>query len=348
MKHLPLALLVFANSAFAQVDRTGDSIEQQISITRDAVNITLEEIQQRRSVRLDSADSDEKTRQLDDALAAALTEFEREVREDVIEPFSVLVNQYNVTHADALRLGDSTGGRATIKETIYRQLTLLAKEKEDVYTKAFLKVYQVLPKLPLMYSVTTNSEKRTCKIDQFNTDRLTTYNVRYVKNENGYEGCFEHLLTFQRPTTEQVKARLLEGCYTQSCFFQTHALITLYHSSLQSRFAKALTIRLNDDYRTVTINNHGRLAKSYDRDGLTDLLTGTIGAPALWSSVKLPLTLKEDRLSVLSSFESDVTTGRLNCKAGVARFQQDVCATTGGCLKAEEKSLLKSRGISCL
>jgi hypothetical protein len=351
----PMILAVAATlslSAFAQ----SDTVVEQINVTSDAVKVALEEFSQGRFQEEDSLDATKKKATFNAEATKALTAFEEAVRIRVLKSFTVLVNQYNAAYKNR-SLGSARGD---VMKNIREQLETLANDKSGVYRQAYLELYKVLPDMPIVHGLGENGYSYTdshksnplCIESMANCDYTYTYNnevyfarsgtkkVSFSSDRHDIQGLklLEKGFGIKK---DDYKARILDNCYTATCFYVTQNMYTIWKSMVEVSLTRDIHITLDDGSNLTITKNAKRQVVVLD-DLLNNMKTeGVVN--------NLPYQVSEKRLAVLEQMNDNIAKG--SC-GKAKKAAADLCSTTEeGCLQASEVALFKDRfgsKASCL
>lgn len=366
MKPMILAVIMGLqmNGAFAQEN----NVVEQINITSDAVKVALEEFSTSSGSELLSNDAEVKINEFNKKAQAALTKYETDIRLRVLSSFTALVNQYNSVVKNQ-SLGNS---RREILDNLLSQLKHMAEDKSDTYRTTYLELFSVLPEIPVLYdyksyhgtefynTFDSRQDNPLCMDSFTNCSYYNIYkysgdlyfssgkklNIDFASRVSYYESGARQLFEDQKITSkDEVKSKILKGCYTNTCFYQMLTKYTVWTSMIKSSLAREITISL-DDGASISITTNT------DRNGdsvyvVDQYLTG-IETEGLINN--LPYEISEERLSILSEVNKELQ-GRGNCRT-IKKLKERLCQETSeGCLQNSEVELFKDRfnsKISCL
>jgi hypothetical protein len=379
----PMMLAVIMGLQMTAVSaQDNNPVIEQINITRDAVEVALEEFSQGKIDTQFSYDSQVKLNEFNEAASKALVKFELDVRMKVLQSLSVLVNQYNSTYANR-SLGSA---RNQILTNLLTQIKRIAEDKSYTYREAYLDLYKVLPDLPIAVDFNDESEwgkwyknNPLCMgvFSSCETSRVYYYdfNGQVLMTQSGsqelkfkdkmddqsyldsytsmygneikitYDGLYDLITRSGFITSNKARTRILQGCYTSTCYFQLLSQYTIWKSMVESNLARDIVIELVDG-NSVTITNN--VKRSENLVFIIDYYLTGISTEGLVNN--LPYEASEERVEILQSINKELQ-GRGNCRT-LNKLKDDLCQTTReGCLQDSEVELFKDRfnsEISCL
>lgn len=359
MKKLMIASIALMNIAFAN-----DVIVEQSNITRDAVQIALEEFSQGKIDIPESPDAQEKLVKFNAEAEVALKRFEQAVRIRILQSLSVIVKQYNSIYKN-----NSLGiARQEILKSLKSQIDQIVADKSNIYREAHLELYSILPEMPAFLKFTSDRNGRITYSNYVNVkeckDDSCTYNsyvdfdneVYYTKSKSrnfsqkrkperySYQGLNNYFFNFIDPA-EMTSARrgLLQECYTSTCYFHTQGHITIWKSLVESSLGRDIEIKLEDGTRlTISRKNEGKFSyHSVLGSYLSHKTEGLIN--------ELPVTISPERLSLMKQLEAALPNGGYWCRS-IKTLSEKFCQETQeGCLKPSEVALIKDRfNTNCL
>lgn len=346
------ALLSFG--AVAQTRSATDPISEQIRLTQDSVRIALNEVENGASQSTSSSpDGDEKIAAFNAANRAALQTFEREVRLQVLTPLQILVNQYNANLTNTTYPAEV---RNQMKESLLQQLRSLANERQNIYLGAMQRLHSGMGNFPILAKYQDSSCRRYSSSSNYLRSVLTASGREiYVSgsfslpSNQDETGCDETSLSkriaevAKDDVSTTMRAAILEGCFTSTCYFQTSAAYLVWSSLVKSLFGKPLLITLADGVRIeIKAVSHGL----QDNERRVIVATELVAQAVPDSSItRLNLTMGVDRLNALRSLRAAVLsptfTTATACKAATADAKDLACRTSEGCLNAQEMQMIK-------
>jgi hypothetical protein len=352
----PMMLAVMMGLQMTAVSaQDNNPVIEQINITRDAVQVALEEFSQGKVDSQFSYDSQVKLNEFNEAASKALVKFELDVRMKVLQSLAVLVNQYNSTYANE-SLGSA---RYQILANLRTQINSIATNKSYTYREAYLELYKVLPELPIAVDYNDESDFQR---GVFSSGYYYDYNGHVYMTKSGSQklsykekstrkgvsfGVSIHDVISRAGfiTKDQARTRILEGCYSSTCYFQLISQYTIWKTMIESSIARDIVIQLANG-ESVTISKNVRRNREF-KHIIDDYLTG-ISTEGLVNN--LPYEASEERVEILNNINKELQD-RGNCKT-LNKLKEDLCQTTReGCLQASEVELFKDRfnsNISCL
>lgn len=342
MKKLLLVTVLLSTVSWAS-----DPVVEQANITRDAVQTLVEEFSQGSINLPHSADAEEKVKHFTTAAEKALKKFEASVRIRILQSFQPLVSQYNKMHASTA-LGES---RHTLLENLRNQMNQIVRDKNVVYRDAYFELFSVLPDLPVYLDYDGEDKDRIKGVSfggyvgtTFDTtiysSRSRSQNVALPKpnHEWVYRDYFPRLIGSPAfPSAKEIKLRLLEGCYSSSCFYAIQAQYTLWKSMVESTLGRNMVIKLNDGNTITITKNVSR------RSAGLPILEQFITTPTEGLINELPNTISAERLAILRSLEKEIPEGGRWCR-NIKPIKERLCQETQeGCLAPSEIELIKFR-----
>lgn len=315
-----------------------DPVTRHVNITQDAVKTAIEEFNQQSTQTFTSADAEQKSKEFGKAVEAALVKYEKTIREEVLSPFRVLVNQYNSAWANH-NLGEA---RVAVAKGIYDQLTALAEIKSRVYGQAVRELYSVMPELPFYITYIRGHSRYSEKY-------ITTSGNERSFGRDTYLDYSHDINDHLAPAGLNVAGdslKLLNDCYTSTCFYQTQALLITWHQLIRVKVAKPMEISLDSGEKVNIYSN----MSSDPRRNVASFLSGYFIKLNLGEHTNLPTSASAERVRLLKAADQQLIQRRLNCRA-LSEISTDLCSKTQeGCLKETELNLLKARHpkVKCL
>ncbi len=118
-----------------------DPVAEQISLTRDAVRLAVQELENGPTQPADTADVRAKVAAFNREATAALSAFEANVRTRILTPLQVLVTNYNALYRSA-------GPQAPALRSLGNQITSLVDQLGDAYREETIRLYRPLRNIP--------------------------------------------------------------------------------------------------------------------------------------------------------------------------------------------------------
>ena len=376
MKILKPLITVLAVLQISSVTaQSTDPVVNQINITKDAVQLALEEFSQGKIDLPASYDAQLKVKAFNEEASKLLVNFERDVRQGVLQSLSVLVKQYNQI------VGNKNIDATTKKEMLSNlrdQLKVITRDKSYVYRGIYLKLLSVLPELPVYFDHLANfngslfydkvQKNAACFNSLTNCYLLERYkgeiyftksglkNVDFTLDGDYNNGDYynkdirlfiDHAAkTGIMPTRDDVRTIFLQGCYTSACYFAMQGQYTVWTSLVESSLARDIEIVLNDGEK-LTISR-----KISRNDRLTNLLNTYLTQVQTEGLINnLPFEASEDRVNIMFELDKALSV-KPSCK-NISKLKDRLCQETSeGCIKETEVELFKDRfganKVSCL
>lgn len=377
-----LTLAVLATIQMTAAIAGTDPVVEQINITQDAVKVALEEMEQGKNTVAMSADTDKKMKAFSKDASAALVRFEEAVRTRVLQSFSVLVNQYNRTYENRA-LGDA---REEILTNLRQQLSLIQKDKSQIYREAYLELYSVLPDFPVQYDTKTQLKSNYYYDDGNGNDSfwhdytLSKSNFSCIAAFNG--GCnrdvnylyagdvyFAKSKTKKLSTSQFIAHKDNSRTYSVEKMFEVAGMFTMTDSRdllLEGCYTSSCYFATQAQYtvyksmvesslaRNIVITlidgTKINISKDVSRNGrFFNVLSSFLNGVKTEGLINdLPLEATPERVAILSEMNGIMTKGSCRVKKQLNALCDE---TREGCLKDAEAALFKSRfgrAASCL
>jgi hypothetical protein len=329
------------NLSALQAQTTKDPVVDQINITQDAVKTAMEEFTQGKLDVPTSVDAQIKAQAFNQQAQVALVRFEKEVRTQILQSFSSLVSQYNSIYKNK-NLGDA---KPEILKSMLDQLQSLATDKSYVYRSAYMRLYSVLPELPIAGDLTYYSSGKSDVI-YFSKSGPREVMAKASAGNNLKNGILltDYSIINGIMTKDQPKLALLEGCYTSTCYFSTLTQFIVWKSMVESVLARNLTIKLEDGTSIMITKN------VYKYWGFVDMLSEALKGISTDGLIgNLPDDISSERVEILTGMNKELANN--SCRNAKRLSNTLSQATREGELMSSELALFTARygkTASCL
>ena len=353
-----------------------DPVVNQINITKDAVQVALEEFSQGKLDLPASYDAQLKVKAFNQEASKLLVNFERDVRQGVLQSLSILVKQYN-------QIVDNKNIDASTKQdmllNLRGQLNVITQDKSYVYRGIYLKLLSVLPELPVYFDHSPYSngsdekyaslfsgwvqKNAACFESLTSCDNVEKYDGEMYFTKSGLKtvdftldgaySVYQTRLFIDHaakigvvPSRDDVRTLFLQGCYTSACYFAMQGQYTVWNSLVESSLARDIRITLNDGMELTISRKISRNKK------LTNLLSTYLTQVQTEGLINnLPFEASEERVKIMFELDKALSV-KPSCKT-ISKFKDRLCQETSeGCIKDSEVELFKDRfganKVSCL